>query len=125
MAINTPAAPAHAGKLDVDLVIDLQILADTQAQHALEGNIQEMGFEWAVNSAATKLAWPWQTRSEHAALMVLEPLVLLVLLVLGPGVAGGQRTALADSRHDLCTVYRTIPLSCMCPSLLISTKSPR
>jgi hypothetical protein len=31
----TPANAAYAGTLDVDIVIDLQILADTDAYHTL------------------------------------------------------------------------------------------
>ena len=31
VAARPPAVPAHAGTMDVDIVIDLQILADTQA----------------------------------------------------------------------------------------------
>lgn len=44
-----PAVPAHAGTLDVDVVIDLQILTDTQAYRTLEENLKKMGFERAVN----------------------------------------------------------------------------
>ena len=44
-----PAVPAHAGTLDVDVVIDLQTLADTEAYHTLEDNLRRMGFERAEN----------------------------------------------------------------------------
>src|SRR6476620_5594846 len=44
-----PAVPAHAGTMDVDIVIDLQILADTQAYQTLEENFKKLGFERAVN----------------------------------------------------------------------------
>jgi hypothetical protein len=67
-----PMVPAHAGTLDVDVVIDLQILADTEAHHTLEDNLRKMGFERAENDEGQKLSWRWQTRSEHGALMVLE-----------------------------------------------------
>jgi len=79
-----PAIPAHAGTLDVDIVIDLQILADTEAYHTLEGNLEKMGFQRAENDAGTKLSWRWQTRTEHGALMVLE------LLADAPDIAGGK-----------------------------------
>ena len=45
-----PVVPAHAGTLDVDIVIDLQILADTEAHHTLEENLRRMGFERAENA---------------------------------------------------------------------------
>ena len=50
-----PAVPAHAGTLDVDIVIDLQLLADTDAYHSLEDNLKRMGFERAVNEQGLKL----------------------------------------------------------------------
>lgn len=79
-----PVVPAHAGTLDVDIVIDLQILADTEAYHTLEDNLKRMGFDRAENEAGKKLSWRWQTRTEHGALMVLE------LLADAPDIAGGK-----------------------------------
>jgi hypothetical protein len=84
VAARPPAVPAHAGTLDVDIVIDLQILADTEAYHTLEDNLKKMGFERAENEAGKKLSWRWQTRTEHGALMVLE------LLADAPDLAGGK-----------------------------------
>jgi hypothetical protein len=83
-----PLVPAHAGTMDVDIVIDLQILADTEAYHTLEDNLKRMGFERAENEAGKKLSWRWQTRTEHGALMVLE------LLADAPDIAGGRVQAL-------------------------------
>lgn len=79
-----PAVPAHAGTLDVDIVIDLQILADTDAYRTLEDNLHKMGFERAVNERGQRLSWRWQTRTEHGALMVLE------LLADDPKIKGGR-----------------------------------
>jgi hypothetical protein len=70
--------------MDVDVVIDLQILADTDAYHTLEDNLKRMGFERAENENKQKLSWRWQTRTEHGALMVLE------LLADAPEIAGGK-----------------------------------
>ena len=40
--------PAHAGTLDVDIVIDLQLLADTDAYHSLEDRLVKQQFaEWS------------------------------------------------------------------------------
>lgn len=58
-----PTVPPHAGTLDVDIVIDLQILADTEAYHTLEENLKKMGFERAQNEKQQKLSWRWQTRT--------------------------------------------------------------
>jgi hypothetical protein len=79
-----PAVPAHAGTMDVDIVIDLQILADTQAYQTLEDNLKKLGFERAVNDRQQKLSWRWQTKAEHGAVLVLE------LLADAPDIAGGK-----------------------------------
>ena len=79
-----PAVPAHAGTLDVDIVIDLQILADTAGYSTLEDNLRRMRFERSTNAKGQKLSWRWQTRTEHGALMVVE------LLADAPEIAGGR-----------------------------------
>lgn len=79
-----PVVPAHAGTMDVDIVIDLQILTDTEAYRSLEENFKKMGFERAESESGKKLSWRWQTRTEHGALMVLE------LLADAPDIAGGK-----------------------------------
>lgn len=79
-----PQVPAHAGTQDIDVVIDLQILADTQAYHSLEDNLKKMNFERAENEAGTKLSWRWQTRTEHGVLIILE------LLTDAPTLTGGR-----------------------------------
>lgn len=84
VSARPPAVPAHAGTLDVDIVIDLQMLTDTDAYHTLEDNLRRMGFERSKINAGTKLSWRWQTRTERGALMVLE------LLADAPHIAGGK-----------------------------------
>lgn len=79
-----PDVPPHAGTQDVDIVVDLQILADTEAYHTLEDNFRKLGFERARNDKGQKLSWRWQARTEHGALMVLE------LLADAPEIAGGR-----------------------------------
>ena len=79
-----PAVPAHAGTLDVDIVIDIQILADTAGYHTLEENLRAMGFERSMNERGQRLSWRWQTRTESGALMVVE------LLADAPEIAGGR-----------------------------------
>jgi hypothetical protein len=78
-----PVVSAHAGTLDVDIVIALQLLADTEAYHTLEDHLKRMGFERAENEQGVKLSWRWQT-PEHGALMVLE------LLADDSQIAGGR-----------------------------------
>ena len=84
VAARPPEVPAHAGTLDVDIVIDLQILADTAGYRTLEENLRRMGFERSTNDAGQRLSWRWQTRTENGALMVVE------LLADAPEIAGGR-----------------------------------
>ena len=79
-----PEVPAHAGTLDVDIVIDLQILADTEGYRTLEENLRALGFERSMNNRGQRLSWRWQTRTENGALMVVE------LLADAPEIAGGR-----------------------------------
>jgi len=79
-----PEVPPHAGTLDVDVVIDLQMLVETEAYHTLEQNLQKMGFTRSENGKGQKLSWRWQTRTEKGVLMVLE------FLADDPEFAGGK-----------------------------------
>ncbi len=81
---ESTAAPPHAGTRDVDIVIDLHILADTAGYQTLEQNLRRMGFERSTNDQGQKLSWRWQTRTELGALMVVE------LLADAPEIAGGK-----------------------------------
>jgi hypothetical protein len=64
--------PPHAGTQDVDIVIDLQILADSEAYHTLEENLKKTGFERAENEAGKKLSWRWKTKTEDDVTVILE-----------------------------------------------------
>ena len=84
VAARPPEVPAHAGTLNVDIVIDLQILTDTAGYHTLEENLSAMGFERSMNARGQRLSWRWQTRTDNGALMVVE------LLADAPEIAGGR-----------------------------------
>jgi len=79
-----PDVPAHAGTQDVDVVIDLQILTDTDAYHTLEENLNKLGFTRAENDKGQKVSWRWQMRTEHGVLILLE------LLADAPNATGGK-----------------------------------
>jgi hypothetical protein len=79
-----PAVPVHAGTTDVDLVIDLQILTNTDAYATLEENLARRGFERGENDKGVKVSWRWKTRTERGATMVVE------LLTDAPEIAGGR-----------------------------------
>lgn len=79
-----PIVPPHAGTLDVDVVIDLQILADTDAYRTLEGNLRHLGFRRAKNADGVRQSWRWQVATPRGATMVLE------LLAEAPDMPGGR-----------------------------------
>lgn len=76
--------PQHAGTLDVDVVIDLQLLVDTQAYSSLEANLRRLGFGPAGHSKTRGPSWRWKVRTEGGADIVLE------LLTDAPARTGGQ-----------------------------------
>ena len=79
-----PGGGSTAGTLDVDIVVDLQILADTAGYRTLEQILRAMGFERSRNERGQRLAWRWQTHTEGGALVVVE------LLTDAPEIAGGK-----------------------------------
>ncbi len=78
-----PIVPQHAGTLDLDVVIDLVILEDTEAYRTLEENLRKIGFERAENDKGQKVNWRWKVRMEDGATIVLE------LLADHPSMRGG------------------------------------
>ncbi|MPQ96118.1 hypothetical protein [Thioclava sp. JE_KL1] len=44
-----PAVPVHAGTGDVDVVVDMKLLADIEAYRTLEDNIRAIGFTRSEN----------------------------------------------------------------------------
>ena len=67
-----PEIPAHAGTGDIDVVVDLAVLADVEAYRTLEDNLKRMGFERAENDKGAKVNWRWKTKTEHGVTVILE-----------------------------------------------------
>jgi hypothetical protein len=67
-----PAVPAHAGTGDIDVVVDLAVLADIEAYRTLAENLKRMGFERAENDKGVKVNWRWKTTTEHGVTVILE-----------------------------------------------------
>ena len=76
--------PQHAGTLDVDVVIDLQLLVNTRAYTSLEANLRKMGFGPAGRGKNAGPSWRWTVRTEGGADIALE------LLTDAPAGTGGQ-----------------------------------
>lgn len=84
VSARPPEVPAHAGTGDVDVVVDLAILADTDAYRTLEENLRMMGFDRAENDQGRKQSWRWQATLESGTTMILE------FLADDPARAGGK-----------------------------------
>ncbi len=67
-----PEVPGHAGTGDVDIVVDLTVITDTEAYKTLEQNLERLGFERARNEDGVPQSWRWQTKTAHGATMVVE-----------------------------------------------------
>lgn len=67
-----PKIPAHAGTGDVDVVIDMTILTDTEAYSTLEQNLDRMGFARATNKQGQKVSWQWENQLAEGLSVMLE-----------------------------------------------------
>lgn len=83
-----PKVPSHAGTSDVDIVVDMGILTDTDAYSTLEENLRAMKFERAVNDKGDKQSWRWQAEIDGDAMIILE------FLADSPKLGGGLVTEL-------------------------------
>jgi hypothetical protein len=90
VAERPPVVPQHAGTLDIDVVIDLVILEDTEAYRTLEANLKKIGFERSENDKGQKVNWRWKVRIEDGTTIVLELLADL------PGMRGGRAQPIPD-----------------------------
>lgn len=79
-----PDVPPHAGTGDIDIVIELAMLDQTEAYHSLEENFKNIGLERAKNKQGQKISWRWQITTGAGVRVILE------LLADNPGVSGGQ-----------------------------------
>lgn len=94
-----PDIPAHAGTGDVDIVVEMQMLADTEAYHSLEGNLRKLGFARATNPNGEKVSWRWERKIDSQATILLE------LLADDPKLRGGQGATPADGWEYLGYEY--------------------
>jgi hypothetical protein len=85
-----PIVPQHAGTLDIDVVIDLVVLEDTDAYRTLEENLKKIGFERGENDKGQKVNWRWKVRMDDGTTIVLE------LLADHPDLRGGRAQPIPD-----------------------------
>ena len=83
-----PEVPPHAGTGDLDVVVDMTILADTEAYATLEKNLKRMGFERAEaeHDINKKVSWRWKAKIDGGTTIILE------FLAYDPEKAGGRIT---------------------------------
>jgi hypothetical protein len=77
-----PQVPQHAGTGDVDIVVDLQILAEVDAYRTLEENLKKLDFERGENRAGARVNYRWRRKVGDA---------MLELEFLGDDPAQGER----------------------------------
>lgn len=65
-----PDVPAHAGTMDVDIVLNIQVLAEGDAYKALATQLKEQGFNRVIEDGKT-ISWRWERKiSEHQTVVV-------------------------------------------------------
>ncbi|MBB5224552.1 hypothetical protein HNP73_004523 [Amaricoccus macauensis] len=84
IAKKPPDVPAHAGTGDVDIVVQLQMLVDTDAYHTLEDNLKKLGFGRGTNSKGKPVSWRWETKSPSGTAIIVE------ILADDPEKSGGK-----------------------------------
>lgn len=67
-----PKIPQHAGTGDIDVVVDVEMLTDTDAYATLEENLINIGFTRVVNDKGHEVSWQWEVAVEGGAKMRLE-----------------------------------------------------
>jgi hypothetical protein len=86
--------PPHVGTTDVDLVLDIQILAEVEAYRKLARNIEELGFERGRNDDGQVQHFSWRRRMEDGLTTVV-----LDLLCDAELAEGGQVVKLPGERR--------------------------
>jgi hypothetical protein len=66
-----PDVPAHAGTSDVDIVLNIQVLAAGDGYASLADQLGDRGFTRFVNNKGVASSWQWQRRvNEHISVVV-------------------------------------------------------
>ena len=66
-----PEVPAHAGTTDVDLVLNVQVMAKAEGYKALAKQLKDQGFTRGLNDKGVPVGWQWQRQvSEHEFVVV-------------------------------------------------------
>ena len=85
--------PPHVGTTDVDLVLDLEVLATTEAYRRLEQNLRSLGFERGQNVEGNAQHFSWRKPVSSGATIVVD------LLCDADIAEGGQIATLPGERR--------------------------
>lgn len=69
---SPPDVPAHAGTSDVDLVLNLQVIAEGEGYAALADQLAARGFERAVNVEGKASSWRWKRQVDAHTFVLIE-----------------------------------------------------
>jgi hypothetical protein len=92
-AIEPSAPPAYVGTTDVDLVLDLDVLADVEAYRRLEQNLQALGFQRGTNDDGRAQHFSWRKPIGDGITVVVD------LLCDADAAEGGAVIALPGERR--------------------------
>jgi len=67
-----PEVPMHAGTSDVDIVLNIQVLADGQAYKTLAHQLKHRGFTRVVNEMGQPSSWRWRCQVTEHEFVVVE-----------------------------------------------------
>lgn len=67
-----PEVPAHAGTSDVDVVINLEVLANGDEYASLAKQLKARGFERVTNGDGNPASWRWKRRVNQHTEVVVE-----------------------------------------------------
>lgn len=70
-----PDVPAHAGTSDVDVVLNLQVLADGEGYAALADQLKARGFERGKSAEGKISSWQWKRPVDENVSVVVEFLI--------------------------------------------------
>jgi hypothetical protein len=69
---NPPDVPMHAGTSDVDIVLNIQVLADGEAYKTLAHQLKDRGFTRVINEKGQASSWRWQRQVKEHEFVVVE-----------------------------------------------------
>jgi hypothetical protein len=67
-----PDVPMHAGTSDVDIVLNIQVLADGEAYKTLAQQLKDRGFTRVTNEKRQASSWRWQRQVKEHEFVVVE-----------------------------------------------------